>query len=183
MAVLPIVTWPHAALSTPAAAVDAFDDALGAFIDDLAETMYAAQGVGLAANQVDALRRVTVIDCAVDDGPPELLELVNPVVVEREGTITWEEGCLSFPGLYNDVQRAARVTVRYQNRQGHEREIEGEGLLAVCLQHEIDHLDGIVFIDRIGPLARRMALKEWKRIEAEIARSGAPPERSRRSAR
>lgn len=180
MAVLPIVLWPHPTLTTPAAPVEVFDEALGAFIDDMAETMYAAQGVGLAANQVDSLQRVTVIDCAVDDGPPELLELVNPEVVEREGSLTWEEGCLSFPGLFNDVKRAARVLVRYQDRDGNAREIEGEGLLAVCLQHEIDHLDGVVFIDRIGPLARRMALKEWKRIEEELARTGKPPERTRR---
>ncbi|TVR03060.1 MAG: peptide deformylase [Deltaproteobacteria bacterium] len=177
MAILPIVHWPHRALSTPAAPVEAFDGSLHRLIDDMAETMYAASGVGLAANQVDRLHRVTVMDCAAEDEPSQLLEIVNPEIVGREGTLVWEEGCLSFPGLYNEVKRAARVTVRYRDRNGEACEITGEGLLAVCLQHEIDHLDGVVFIDRLGPLGRRMALKQWKKIEDELARGGVAPGR------
>ncbi len=166
MAVLEIVQFPHEALTTPAQPVTVFDDELRTFIDDMAETMYTAKGVGLAANQVAALRRVTVIDPAGPDDPSELLELVNPEIIEREGKLVWEEGCLSFPELYEKVQRSATVTVRYQDRNGDVKEVSAEGLLAVALQHEIDHLDGILYIDRIKPFARSLALKRFQRILA-----------------
>lgn len=164
MAVLRIVKFPHEALTTPARPVERFDAELHAFIDDLAETMYAANGVGLAANQVAELRRVTVIDTAATGEDSQLLELVNPEVVERDGKTVWEEGCLSFPELYEKIERAAHVRVRYQDRHGAEHFIEGDGLLGVALQHEIDHLDGVCFTERMKPVQKRLALKRYERV-------------------
>ena len=176
MAVLPIVRYPHEALTTPAEPVTVFDDALGVFIDDLAETMYAANGVGLAANQVAVLQRVTVIDTASSDDPAELIELVNPTIVERsDEPLIWEEGCLSFPELFEKVERSARVRVAYVDRHGAPQEIEAEGLLAVALQHEIDHLDWIVFVDKVSRLARVRALRRFDQIMARRREAGEEP--------
>jgi peptide deformylase len=173
MAVLDIVHYPHEALTTPAVRVEHFDDELATFIDDMAETMYAADGVGLAANQVAVLKRVTVIDTADDDGPG-LLEIVNPTIVERsDEPILWQEGCLSFPELFFDVKRARRVTVEYFDRHGTPQRIEADGLLAVALQHEIDHLDGVVYIDRIGQVDRRLMLRKYRKLATERASSEA----------
>lgn len=172
MSVLTIVKYPHEALTTPAEPVTAFDAELHAYLDDMAETMYAASGVGLASNQVAVLKRVTVIDVAPPDEDSQLIELINPEVVEREGKLTWEEGCLSFPELYVDVNRAAKVKVRYQDRHGETQEIEGEGLFAVALQHEIDHLDGVLFIDRVKTFQRKMALKRFEKIMARRTADG-----------
>jgi peptide deformylase len=173
MAVLPIVLYPHEALTTPAKPVEVFDAELHRFIDDMAETMYAAGGVGLAANQVAALRRVTVIDIAEDGKPPVLLEIINPTVVEKSGSIIWDEGCLSFPELFVDVKRASKVRVEYVDRHGAPKSIEGEGLLAVALQHEIDHLDGVCFIDRVSPLDRRLALRRFRKLMDQREKKGA----------
>jgi peptide deformylase len=164
MAVLNVVLYPHEALVKPALPVTEFDAALHRFIEDMAETMYASSGVGLAANQVAVLKRVTVIDCAPEGEPAQLLEIVNPTIVFRDGQISWNEGCLSFPDLYNEVKRSETVRVTYQDRHGAAKEIEASGLLGVCLQHEIDHLDGVLFIDRISQLERRLALKRYRRI-------------------
>lgn len=172
MSVLHIVKYPHEALTTPAAPVERFDDELHAFLDDMAETMYAANGVGLAANQVAELRRVTVIDIAASDEPSKLVELINPEVVERSGKLVWEEGCLSFPELYEKIERAARVKVRYQDRNGDEQHIESDGLLGVALQHEIDHLDGIVFTERLKPFQKKLALKRYDKIMARRRADG-----------
>lgn len=176
MAILDIVLHPHKALYTPAKAVDTFDESLHTLLDAMAETMYAANGVGLAANQVNVLQRVTVIDIGSEEDP-QLVELVNPEIVDRSGQITWEEGCLSFPQVYEKVKRANHVTVRYQDRHGKAQEISGEELLAVALQHEIDHLDGICFIDRMGPMKRKLALKEFARIQAALKREAAQKEK------
>lgn len=122
-----------------------FNDRLGEILDDMAETMYAADGVGLAAPQIGILRRYCVID--IGDG---IIELVNPVIVEKDGEQCGQEGCLSVPGVYEDVTRPMYVKVRAQNRKGENIVVEGEGLLARALCHEIDHLDGIVFLDRVN---------------------------------
>lgn len=171
MSVRTIIYYPHPTLSTPAAPVTSFDAELGRFLDDLAETMYVAEGIGLAANQVDVLQRVCVIDTGTEETGAQLLELVNPVVVEREGELLWNEGCLSIPGVYWDVKRAAQVTVRYQDRSGTEHLVTSGGLLGVALQHEIDHLDGIVFFDRLAEADRRMALRAWTRKKATLPRT------------
>lgn len=176
MAVLDIVRFPFETLTTPAKPVTVFDDALGLFIDDMAETMYAANGVGLAANQVADLRRITVIDIAGPDDDAQLIELVNPeVVAKSEETIVWEEGCLSFPELFDNVTRSARVTVRYQDRHGDVREVEGEGLFSVALQHEIDHLDGVCFTERMPKLQRIKALRKFQQIMKRRRAEGLEP--------
>ena len=147
--------------------VETFDDALARFVDDLLETMYSAEGVGLAAPQVGAERRVTVIDVGERRDGTEAIALVNPVIVEARGTVDSEEGCLSIPGVVETVQRAAEVTVEYRDPAGERLRIEGTGLLARALQHEIDHLDGILFIDRLGALKRRIAVREFRKAMEE----------------
>lgn len=134
-------------------------DALRQLVADLFETMYAAQGVGLAANQVGELDRVAVID--VGDGEP--LAMVNPVIVEQSGEDAAEEGCLSIPELYEEVTRAWTVQVEALDQHGEPIRIAAEGLKARALQHEIDHLDGILFIDRVSPMRRRLLLAKWRR--------------------
>jgi peptide deformylase len=172
MATREIVLYPEArdVLTTKCTPIEEVDEETQEFVDDLIETMYAANGVGLAAPQVGVTKRVTVIDVSDREGEErKVFVLINPEIIEREGTLTWEEGCLSFPSLYGEVERAEKVKVRALNREGEEYEIEGEGLLAVALQHEIDHLDGVLFIERMSRLKRRMALKEYKKIRVRLA--------------
>jgi peptide deformylase len=172
MAIREIVLYPEAreVLTTECDPIEEVNDEVRQLVDDLIETMYDAQGVGLAAPQVGVARRVTVIDVTDRDGEePHVHVLINPEIIERKGTLTWEEGCLSFPALYGEVERSEWVKVRALDRDGEPYEIEGEGLLSVALQHEIDHLDGVLFIDRMSGLKRRMALKEYKKIRARLA--------------
>ncbi|ANQ83192.1 peptide deformylase [Azoarcus olearius] len=150
MALLPILRYPDPRLHRRAAPVDTVDDDVRKLIDDMAETMYEAPGIGLAATQVDVHRRVVVIDISEDKSG--LMALINPQIVERDGEQVCEEGCLSVPGVYEKVTRAERVTVRALDRNGHPFELAAEGLLAVCIQHEIDHLDGKVFVEYLSPL-------------------------------
>ena len=164
MALRTVVLYPHPALTTPAEPVTEFDERLHAFIEDMAETMYHSKGVGLAANQVAVLKRVALVDCAEPGEPAQRIELINPTVIAASGKSRREEGCLSFPRLYDNIDRAAEVTVTYVNRNNEPQEISATGLLAVALQHEIDHLDGKVFIDRMGPLQRAMALKRYRKL-------------------
>lgn len=173
MAILDIVLHPHPSLYKPAKPVTKFDDALHTFLDNMAETMYAANGVGLAANQVNVLKRVILIDPSEKDEDPQFLELINPEIVSKSGEITWEEGCLSFPGVYEKVKRSLTCTVKYQDRHGNPQEISGEELLSVVLQHEIDHIDGICFTQRMGLTKRRMVLKEFARLQRERAEEAA----------
>lgn len=161
MAVLEIVTYPDERLKKPAEPVEVVDDEIRKIVDDMAETMYAAPGVGLAGNQVGVLKRIAVIDVDYPDGKPNLIVLINPEIVEKEGTLMWEEGCLSLPGINEEVQRHARVKVRALDINGSPFEIESTGdVLAVALQHETDHLDGVVFIDRLSFLKKRMCHKQ-----------------------
>ncbi|CAL92717.1 peptide deformylase [Azoarcus olearius] len=150
MALLPILRYPDPRLHRRAAPVDTVDDDVRKLIDDMAETMYEAPGIGLAATQVDVHRRVVVIDISEDKSG--LMALINPQILERDGEQVCEEGCLSVPGVYEKVTRAERVTVRALDRNGHPFEVAAEGLLAVCIQHEIDHLDGKVFVEYLSPL-------------------------------
>ena len=142
--------------------VTTFDESLRTLIDDMFETMYAAKGIGLAAPQVGRLERVAVLD--VDDKP---LVIVNPEIVESEGTIKGEEGCLSIPEIYADVERAARVVVNAFDRAGTPIAIEGTELLSRCLQHEIDHLHGKLFIDYLSVLKRRSAMSKWEGMKKD----------------
>ena len=147
--------------------VERFDAELALFLEDLVETMYDAEGVGLAAPQVGDARRATVIDVSEERDGSSVLELVNPRIVRSAGAIPSEEGCLSIPGLTETIERAAEVEVEYQDRSGETRVVTGTELLARALQHEIDHLEGILFIDYLGPLKRRMVVREWRRSMAE----------------
>ena len=150
MALLPILRYPDPRLHTVAQPVTEFDDTLRQLVADMAETMYEAPGIGLAATQVNVHKRVVVIDVSEDKSG--LMALVNPVIVERSGEQVCEEGCLSVPGIYEKVTRAERVKLRALNEKGEPWEIDADGLLAVCIQHEIDHLDGKVFVEYLSQL-------------------------------
>jgi len=169
MAILPILVAPHPVLKAKSKPVSKVDDEVRKLMDDMLETMYAAPGVGLAAPQVGVGRRIVVIDVAGKDEPPAPLFLVNPEVVwQSEELSVYEEGCLSVPKQYADVERPARVRVRYLDRDGKRQEVEGDGLLAVCLQHEIDHLDGTLFIDHLSLLKRNIILRKVKKERAAL---------------
>lgn len=158
-----IVSYPDPVLAATAERVEVFDEELRQLADDMAETMYAAPGVGLAANQVGVLKRIIVVD--VTDDQTGLLKLVNPEIAWTSETLAdHEEGCLSLKGLYEHVKRPDEVIVKAQSVTGEPIEIKAEGLLAVCLQHEIDHLNGIVFIDRLSRLKKDRACTKLKKL-------------------
>ncbi len=161
MPVLPILQYPDPRLHTVAWPVVRFDAELRALIRDLADTMYAAPGIGLAATQVDVHKRVLVAD--VSDSRDQLMVLVNPAVVEAVGESELDEGCLSVPGVYERVPRFEHVVIRAQDAAGESRHLAAKGLLSVCLQHEIDHLEGRVFVDYLSRLKQtRLAAKLQK---------------------
>jgi peptide deformylase len=176
MAIREVLTWPDPRLLEVASDVPLVGDAVRALIDDLFETMYDAPGVGLAATQVGVPWRVVVIDTRDADGERAPLALVNGRIVAREGTILWREGCLSLPGITAEVERSARITVDYLDREGRPQRLEAEGLKAVCIQHELDHLDGHLYVDRLGRLERKATLLEYAEVRAEEAaeRNDAP---------
>ncbi len=165
--ILKIVKYPEAVLEQPGEPVTEFDDELRRFVADLFETMYASQGIGLAAQQVGVAKRVTVIDLSLGKNPAEKLVLVNPEVIERAGKQYEEEGCLSFPEIREKVARAAKVRIRAQDENGKWFEMDGEELLARAFQHEIDHLDGILFIFRMSPLKRSLNLRKIRKMQSE----------------
>ena len=167
MSVLTILEFPDPRLRTQAAPVTAFDAELKRFVEDMFETMYAANGVGLAATQVNVHKRVLVADMSEDRKQP--LALVNARIVAREGEQVYQEGCLSFPGIYADVTRALKVTVQAQDVDGKEFTVEAEGPLAVCIQHELDHLAGKVFVDYLSPLTRNLLLKRMEKQRKQAA--------------
>jgi len=160
----PIVRFGEQVLQTPAQPVVEFDASLGSLIDDMIETMYAAPGIGLAAPQVGVPLRVCVIDLSVGKRGGEVITLVNPEFVERSGTQLEEEGCLSVPGFEATVLRPQRAVVRGQDREGRPVQIEGEGLLARALQHELDHLDGRLFLDRLRGLQRDVIVRRIRKL-------------------
>ncbi len=160
MTIREVIIYPDERLRKKALLVQDVNADIVQLVDDMAETMYAAPGIGLAANQVGVLKRVVVIDVEYSDNSPNLVVLINPQIAARSGEILWEEGCLSLPGVLEDVKRFEHVTVQALGRAGEPVEIEAEGLLAVALQHELDHLDGIVFIDHVSLLKRRLAHRE-----------------------
>jgi len=163
MAILDICTYPDPILRQKAAPVENIDDALIKLIDDMTETMYQAPGIGLAANQVGRSLRLIVVDLQRQDEEHGLIVLMNPQIVATQGEITWEEGCLSVPEYFSAVKRHAEVVVRGYGRDGKEMEIQAGGLLAVALQHEIDHLEGRLFIDRLNPITRDIFKRKWKK--------------------
>ena len=169
MAIRTILHYPDKRLRNPGNKIDVVTPAIQALVDDMAETMYAAPGVGLAATQIGEPYQLFVIDIAEQDQPSDLRVFINPEILERQDAITWTEGCLSFPGITEDVDRAARVRVRALDRDGKSFEIEADGLLAVAIQHEFDHLQGILMIDHLGPLKKRMVDRKMKKRSEDRA--------------
>lgn len=170
MAIRTILHYPDKRLRSPGLPVTDFGPELTALVEDMAETMYAAPGVGLAATQIGELVRVFIIDIATDeDSPSDLRVFVNPEILARDGVQSWEEGCLSFPGVHEEIERAERVSVRAQNERGEAFELEAEGLLAVAIQHENDHLDGKLMIDHLGLLRKRLVHRSMTKRGAQDA--------------
>jgi peptide deformylase len=167
MALLSIVKYPDPRLEEATQSVELFDQALRALADDMIETMHAAPGIGLAAPQIGRSERITVVDLSAGSEANELLVLVNPVVVAENGSAKEDEGCLSFPDLTLLVPRPEQVVVEAQTLDGVQFSIEAEDLLARCLHHEIDHLDGVLFLQRVSPLKRDLARRKiQKKIRA-----------------
>jgi peptide deformylase len=160
-----IVKYPDPVLSRKGAAVTEFGPDLAQFVQEMWASMYAAHGIGLAAPQIGVSRRITVIDVSFKERPNEKLVLINPEIIEREGKQFEEEGCLSLPEIREKVQRAARVKVRAQDVNGEFFEAEGDELLARAIQHEIDHLDGVLFIDRLSPLKRDLVKRRIRKLQ------------------
>jgi peptide deformylase len=160
-----VVKYPDPVLSKPAADVTAFDGELAQLVDEMFDSMYAAQGIGLAAPQINISKRITVIDVSFKERPEDKLALINPVILDRDGKQVEEEGCLSLPEIREKVTRAAWVKVRAQNVKGETFEVEGEELLARALQHEIDHLNGILFIDHLSRLKRDLVQRRIKKLQ------------------
>lgn len=157
MAIRPILHYPDKRLRTPGEQIEDFGPEFQTLIDDMAETMYAAPGVGLAAPQIGVSLRVFIIDVAAgEDEPSDLRVFANPEFIEKNGTTLFDEGCLSFPGAREEIERAETVKVRAQDRHGETFEVEADELLAIALQHENDHLDGKLMIDKLGVLRRRL---------------------------
>ena len=160
----PIVKHGERVLQTPAQPVTQFDESLRTLVDDMLQTMYAAPGIGLAAPQIGVPLRVCVIDLTVGKRGGEVITLINPVLVERDGLQLEEEGCLSVPGFQATVPRPSRVVVKGQDVEGKEVVVEGTGLLARALQHELDHLDGRLFLDRLRALQRDLIVKKIRKL-------------------
>jgi peptide deformylase len=171
MALLEILKYPDPKLRTVAKPVEVVDDTMRELIDDMFETMYAAPGIGLAATQVDVHQRLLVLDVTEDKTAP--MVFINPEIVESEGTMMADEGCLSVPDIYEPVERAEKIRVKALNRDGEEFELDAEGLLAVCIQHEMDHLEGKLFVDYLSMLKRsrlkKKMAKERKRNQEAAA--------------
>jgi peptide deformylase len=168
MAIRPILEVPDPRLTRAAAAVERIDDELKRLLDDMLETMYAAPGIGLAAIQVGEPIRMLVIDLAKEGEPKAPQIFINPEIIENsDGRSVYEEGCLSIPDYYAEVERPAKVRVKYIDLDGKPQEIEADGVLATCLQHEIDHLNGVLFIDHISKLKRDMVLRKFKKLAKE----------------
>ena len=173
MAKLNILRYPDPRLHTVAKPVKAVDERIRKLVDDMAETMYAAPGIGLAATQVNVHERVIVIDISEDHS--DLRVLINPEIISKSGDVEWEEGCLSVPGIYDKVHRAEKIRVRALNREGEMYEFDADGLLAVCVQHEMDHLMGRVFVEYLSRL-KQVRIKT-KLVKQEREHKQAHPER------
>ncbi len=161
MAKLTILEFPDPRLRTKAVPISHFDQRLQTLIDDMFETMYEAPGIGLAATQVNVHEQLLILD--VSEGKDQPMVFINPEIVVRDGEQVYQEGCLSVPGIYADVTRANQIRVKALNRKGETFEIEADGLLAICIQHEMDHLAGKVFVDYLSPLKRDMVRKKLEK--------------------
>ena len=170
MALLPILEFPDPRLRTKAVPVEAANVTTAEFqrlLDDMFETMYDAPGIGLAASQVDVHQRFMVIDISEEKNQPQVF--INPELSDKAGEQVYQEGCLSVPGIFADVTSADEITVRFLDRQGQPQELRADGLLAVCIQHEMDHLDGKLFVDYLSPLKREMVRKKLAKQRKHVA--------------
>ena len=165
--ILEILTYPNKKLFVKSLEVKVFDEELHKFLDDMYEIMIAKNGIGLAAIQTGEAKRILIVNLVDEESKEQrkedLLEIINPKILRKEGEIIYQEGCLSVPGYYEDVKRAEFITLEYQDRFGQRREFEADGLLSVAIQHEMDHLDGHLFIERIGYNKRKKFDKEYKK--------------------
>ncbi|GGP22243.1 peptide deformylase [Silvimonas iriomotensis] len=166
MAILNILHYPDERLHTIAKPVTVFDAKLQQLVDDMAETMYAAPGIGLAATQVNVHERLIVID--ISESKDDLLVLINPRILEMDGKVKSEEGCLSVPGIYEEVDRAEHVKISALDQSGKEFELEADGLLAICIQHEMDHLEGKVFVEKLSRLKLNRIVQKLKKNERKV---------------
>jgi peptide deformylase len=164
-----ILHYPDKRLRMKGEPIAKVTPAIRELVDDMAETMYAAPGVGLAATQIGVPYQLFVVDVAAEDEPSDLRVFINPEILERHDSIAWSEGCLSFPGVTEEIERAARVKVRAQDREGRWFELEAEGLLAVAVQHEYDHLQGVLMIDHLGVLKKRLVNRKMQRRQGAEA--------------
>lgn len=172
MAKLDILEFPDPRLRIAAKPVEAVDDGIRQFIDDMIETMYLERGIGLAATQVNVHQRVLVLDVSEEQDTPQAF--INPQLISEQGTQTCEEGCLSVPGIFAEVKRAEHIRIKALDRNGDAIELDAEGLLAVCLQHEMDHLIGKLFIDYMSPLRRRLVKKKiekQRKVSLQVSRT------------
>ena len=176
MSVRPVRIFGDPVLRQKAQPITEFDDALRALVADMHETMKAYEGVGLAANQIGIARRLLVVDVPLDDDHRERHALINPEITKRSGSETGEEGCLSIPGIYEDVVRSERLTVRALDEHGQPVEIVADGYLARAIQHEVDHLDGVLFVDRLSPLKRQFLRKALDGLTRGELPEGYPPQ-------
>lgn len=167
MSLLPILEYPDPRLRTKAQPVTVFDAALQVLVDDMFTTMYEAPGIGLAASQVNVHKQLLVLDVSEEKNTP--MVLVNPKIVASEGSQTYQEGCLSVPGIFADVDRADRITVESLDRHGQPQNFEADGLLAICIQHEMDHLIGKLFVDYLSPLKRELVRKKLEKARRASA--------------
>jgi peptide deformylase len=171
MALREILEYPDPRLREVGKPVQKVTPEIQALVDDMAETMYAAPGCGLAATQIGEAVRVFVVDCASEDEPSELRVFINPEIFEADGTQVWDEGCLSFPGVSEEIKRAEHIRVRALDRDGKPFELEATGLLAVAIQHETDHLNGVLMIDKLSALKKRMMGKKLAKAKQDEART------------
>ena len=168
MALLPILKYPDPKLHTVDKPVNEVNDRIKKLATDMAETMYESRGIGLAATQVDVHERVVVIDLSEERN--QLITLINPTITHKDGETTYEEGCLSVPGVYDTVTRAERVTVEFLDVDGNAQKLDADGLLAICIQHELDHLQGKVFVEYLSPLKQNRIKTKMKKREREEMR-------------
>ncbi len=166
MAIRKILHYPDKRLRIPGEPVTDFGPELQQLVEDMAETMYAAPGVGLAATQIGEAKQLFIIDVSHGEGPTQLRVFINTQIVKLDGEVDWEEGCLSFPGVHQDIRRAERVKVRAQDRQGAWFELEADELLAIAIQHENDHIIGKLMIDHLSPLKRRIVHRAMQKRAA-----------------
>jgi peptide deformylase len=169
MALREILEYPDPRLRDVGDPVTAVTAEIQSLVDDMAETMYDAPGCGLAATQLGIKLRIFVVDCAEEDQPSDLKVFINPEIIEKDGVVVWTEGCLSFPGAREEIKRAERVKVRALGRDGKPFELEADGLLAVAIQHETDHLNGVLMIDKLNALKRRMMGRKMAQARKEAS--------------